>query len=73
MNKFAFSINIHPDSWIEYYRSPKSTVVATAFDGRRIQFAAKHLKKHVTRDGITGIFVLTIDANNDFVSLERER
>ena len=73
MKKFAFSISIKPDAWLEYYRSPKSTVVATTFDGRRVQFAAKHLTKHVTRDGITGIFVLTIDAQNDFVSLERQR
>ena len=71
MKEFVFSLKITSDAWLDYYRSPQSTVVATTVDGRRIRFAARHLVRHVTRDGVLGRFVLIIDNNNDFVSLNR--
>ena len=71
MKEFEFSLKITSDAWLDYYRSPQSTVVATTVDGRRIRFAARHLVRHVTRDGIVGYFILRIDHNNDFVSLTR--
>ncbi|MBV70938.1 MAG: hypothetical protein CMH52_06260 [Myxococcales bacterium] len=73
MKEFEFSLKIKPDAWLEYYRSPQSTVVATTVHGKRVRFSARHLVPHVTRDGILGTFVLTIDYNNDFVSLMRKR
>ena len=73
MKRFTFSVSITPESWADFYRQPRSTVVATTQNGQRVKFAAKHLQRHVTRDGVQGIFVLTIDGKNDFVSLERHR
>ena len=73
MKHFVFSLTITPENWQEFYRRPKSTVGATTVDGRRIQFAAKHLQRHISRDGVRGLFVLTINEKNDFVSLERQR
>ena len=73
MKTFEFRLKVSKEAWLEYYRKPNSTVVARTLTGQRIQFGAKHLVKHVGHDGIDGLFVLTMNANNDFVSLERAR
>ena len=52
MNEFVFEITITPERWAEFYRSPNTTVIARSYDGRRVQFAARHLQRHVTRDGV---------------------
>ena len=70
MKEYIFDLRITPETWLRYYRTPTSTVVATTRFGRRVQFNARHLQKFVSHDGIRGTFCLTIDAQNDFVSLE---
>ena len=71
MKSFIFQLRITADKWMEYYRSPGSSVVAHDVRGQRIKFAARHLQKHISRDGISGTFELRIDQDNNFVSLER--
>ena len=71
MHTFEFSISITPESWSEFYRRPNSRIVATDVRGQRIQLAAKHFQKFVSRDGIKGYFRLTLNKNNDLVSLDR--
>ncbi len=71
MAHFDFYLRVTPDEWSEYYRGVARNVVATAHDGRRVQFHARHLQRFVSRDGIEGTFRLTIDADHNFVSLER--
>ena len=71
MTTFDFSISIPPDSWSEFYRRPNSRIVATDASGQRIQLAAKHFQKFVSREGIRGNFRLILNKNNDLVSLER--
>ena len=73
MRRFVFQIRITTDSWLEFYRRPGANVVATSFDGRRIQFKAKHLQKFITHNGVSGTFVLSIDGDQNFVSLERHQ
>ena len=73
MKTFEFRLKVSRDAWLEYYRKPNATVVAKTLSGQRIQLSAKHLVRHVGHDGLDGWFILTIDANNDFVSLERVR
>ena len=70
MKDFIFDLRIVPERWLEFYRQPSATVVATTYRGQRVKFQARHLQRFVTRDGIRGTFRLRIDANNDFVSLE---
>ena len=71
MKTFEFAMRISAESWLDFYKRPNSTVVATDRTGRRIKLAARHFQKFVTRDGVSGLFVLTLADNNDFVSLER--
>ena len=70
MKEFVFDLRITPESWLEFYRQPSATVVATTHRRQRVKFQARHLQRFVTRNGIRGTFKLTIDDNNDFVSLE---
>ncbi|MEE2788229.1 MAG: DUF2835 domain-containing protein [Myxococcota bacterium] len=70
MRQFIFDLRITPEMWLRYYRSPNANVVATTRLGQRIQFGARHLQRFITHDGIRGTFCLTIDQNQDFVSLE---
>ena len=71
MNEFVFEISITPEKWAEYYRSPNTTVIAQTYGGRRVQFAARHLQRHVTREGVRGVFRMLIDGDHNFVSLDR--
>lgn len=71
MNRYIFSLFISADNWLQFYRMPNATVVARATTGQKVQFKARHLQKHITHNGIDGVFCLTIDQNHDFVSLER--
>jgi len=73
MLEFVFDIYISPEQWSEYYRTPSTTVVASSHDGRRVKFAARHLQRFISRDGVRGVFRLVIDAENNFISLDRVR
>ncbi|MCA9538021.1 MAG: DUF2835 domain-containing protein [Myxococcales bacterium] len=71
MRAFVFDLRISPERLQDYYRGAARHVVATTHDGLRVQFAAAHLQRHVTREGVRGTFRLVIDDRNDFVSLDR--
>lgn len=71
MRAYDFDLFISSDRWVEYYGGRIQTVVARARDGRTVQFAARHLQRFVTREGVCGTFRLTVDDANNFVSLER--
>ena len=71
MHSFTFTIRIPPENWAEYYRVPSAAIVAQCHTGQTVKFKARHLQKFITRDGIKGTFRMTIDANNDFVSMEQ--
>ena len=73
MQQFTFNLSVSTDEWLSYYRGETTHVVATATDGRTVKFAAKHLQRYVSRDGIVGTFQLTIDGESNFVSLDRVR
>lgn len=71
MQRFVFDLRIGPDEWLAYYRGSARHVVATARDGRRVKFAARHLQRFVGRDGVHGTFEMVIDDKHDLVRFER--
>ena len=73
MAVYQFTVSISPEAWLEFYRRPKSNIVATDIQGRSIQIAARHFQKFVTRDGIRGFFQLTLNDKNDLVDLKKVR
>ena len=73
MNIYEFTVSIAPDAWLEFYRRPNSTIIATDVHGRTIQLAAKHFQQFVSSEGIRGKFQLTLSEHNDFIQLKKVR
>lgn len=73
MQVYRFSITVTPESWLEFYRRPNSKIVATDTHGRTIQLSARHFQRFVSRDGLRGMFELTLDENNDLIDLKKVR
>lgn len=71
MQRFVFDLSITADEWMAYYRGAARHVVATARDGRRVKFPARHLQRFVSREGVRGTFEMLLDDNHDMVGFER--
>ena len=53
------------------YRGEARNVVALDTQGRRVQFPALSLRKFVTAEGVSGKFVIRVDADNRLVDIQR--
>ena len=71
MQKICVSLNISPERYLAFYRGTAKIIIATAEDGRRVQFPVNVVRKFVTREGIRGRFVIVFDDQNKFKSIER--
>lgn len=71
MRDVIFKLNISAEKYLEYYRGAVSAVIVKAEDGRKIQFPASALQKHIKKDGIHGRFRLIYDKNHKFLKLEK--
>ena len=71
MNQIRFFLSLSAESYVRHYQGTARAVSVVGVDGRRLEFPAEHLRRFVTHDGVYGEFLLTFDANNKFVSLER--
>lgn len=71
MPSILISLNISPDALLRYYQGEAQLVLATAQDGRKVQFPAHVLRAHVRHDGVIGDFLLVYDEQNRFVTLQR--
>lgn len=69
---YRFSINIPYDEYLRYYRGESRHVQVRSHEGLTLRFPAEHLRHHVTRDGIQGVFELEAsEAGNKFIALRR--
>ena len=66
-----FNIYISYDDYLAYYQGAVKRVSVKAHDGRRIEFPAGMLQRHLTRDGIRGHFELEFDSNHKLIELRR--
>ncbi len=64
-------LNISSYQLSEYYEGAVDSVVARATDGRTVKFPANILRSVVQDDGVYGMFELTFDKFNKFVSIRR--
>jgi hypothetical protein len=71
MTRYEFHLRISPVRYLDYYRGTIRHVVARCTNGQNVQFPASLLQKFVTKDGIDGHFILTVDDNNKCAGLER--
>jgi hypothetical protein len=71
MQTIVIPLAISADHWLSYYRGAVRNVSAVSMDGRRILFPARVLQPFVTKDGIYGVFRVTIDSRNKFQGIEQ--
>lgn len=58
------------EEFLPYYQGKAQSIIATTAQGIRVQFPAMHLRKHLTRSGISGYFCLETQ-NSKFLSLTK--
>ncbi|WP_018014650.1 DUF2835 domain-containing protein [Teredinibacter turnerae] len=71
-NQVEIQLTINADEYLKMYQGRANDVVARAVDGRRIRFPARILQRFVTREGVSGAFIITFDEANRFRSIERK-
>lgn len=71
-NQFIrFKLHLEYDQFLAVYQGIAKNVIATADDGRRIQFPANNIKRYLTKEGIHGYFQMELSPQNKFVSISR--
>ncbi len=71
MPEYRFAITIPASEYLRYYQGSARQVLVHDTQGRRVQFPASALQKFVTREGISGHFVLVTDENHKLVEIRR--
>ena len=71
MQHFQFQLQLSPERYLDYYRGTVRHVVVRCTTGQTVQFPASLLQRHVTKEGIQGVFILTCDENNRCVDLQK--
>lgn len=69
--EFVVRLNITAASYERMYRGEARTVTTRDAEGRRIEFPAAALRRFVTREGISGVFVIRVDACNKLIDIRR--
>ena len=72
MNRYEFELHLNSEKFLDFYRGRARTVSVQCSTGQTVQFPANLLRKFVSPEGVHGRFVLTCDANNKLIGLERQ-
>ncbi len=70
MPDLTIELNLTAGQLLAYYRGQARLVQARATTGQLVQFPASALQRHITKDGIHGLFRIEFDADHKFVRLE---
>lgn len=73
MQHIRFRLTISAQEYQQYYSGTIKAVITRAIDGRTLRFPANILQKFLTREGISGEFVMVYDDNNKFKEIKRVR
>ena len=66
-----FRLAISAEHYLAYYQGLARAVEVRAEDGRNIEFPANSLQRHLTHQGIYGLFEIRFDGNHKLVDLDR--
>jgi hypothetical protein len=69
--EFSFSIQISQQEFLRHYQGTAGTVQVISDCGRRLRFPASRLRPFLSHAGVRGRFLLTVDADNRFLNLQR--
>ena len=72
MNRYEFELRLSSEKFLDFYRGRARNVSVQCSTGQTVQFPANLLRKFVSPEGVHGRFVLTCDANNKLIGLERQ-
>lgn len=61
MGKLAVRIKIDANTFLHYYQGKIKTVIAMSDDGKRISMPVNILKPFITKQGISGHFLIEFD------------
>ena len=73
MQTIRFRLTISALEYQQYYAGSIKAVVTRSIDGRTVRFPANILQQFLTREGISGEFVMVYDDNNKFQEIKRLR
>ncbi len=68
---YTVALNISAEVYQRMYSGTARSVIARDTEGRRVQFPALSLRQFVTPEGVHGVFVIRVDANNRLVDIQR--
>ena len=71
MPRVQLSLNINRDEYLKWYGALAHNVVATAMDGRKVQFPANVLQPFVSHLGVQGVFEIEFSDEGKFRSIQR--
>lgn len=71
MQKVYFSLDISAEQYLAFYRGQAKFVQVVADNGQLVRFPAEILRDFVSRDGVSGKFVLEFDEQNKYRKLQR--
>ncbi len=56
---------------MQYYQGHYQSIQVMTHVGLTMQFPAEHIRRFVTSNGVQGVFELTLDNTNKFISLRK--
>ncbi len=71
MGRVIIELDISGGQYLEWYKGIVRNIIAKSREGLTVQFPAGVLQQFVTSDGVQGVFRLTYDEDNKFVSIEK--
>lgn len=69
--RLRLRLAIPAHEYLAYYRNEAEAVITRALNGQVIEFPARALRRHVSRDGVYGVFEIAFDANHRLIRLDR--
>ncbi len=71
MNSYVFDLQIPAYELLRFYQGHVSFVRVRDHAGRTVEFLFKHILPFATKEGVSGTFVLYVDAQLNFAGIER--
>lgn len=72
MTEYEFTLHLSADEYLQYYEGIAEAIQVRSHCGKTIQFPADKMRKFVLQDGVHGIFIIQLDKQNKFLSLQRK-
>ena len=72
MIQYEFTLHLSADEYLQYYEGVARAIQVRSRCGKTIQFPADKMRKFVFKEGVHGTFIMQLDEQNKFLSLQRK-